>query len=60
MPPKRVVQPAGRGREADGIFNIAYKEVTNPENATIVRSVVIFGAAVAFFHSSLSEFLIPP
>lgn len=42
MPPKRVVQGAGRGRENESLFGAAYKEVTNPENATIVRSVVIF------------------
>lgn len=44
MPPKRVVvQSSGRrGQEQTGLFGTAYKEVTNPENATIVRSVVIF------------------
>ncbi|KMU78349.1 hypothetical protein CISG_06585 [Coccidioides immitis RMSCC 3703] len=29
------------------------------ENASVVRSVVAFGAAVAFLHSSFSEWLLP-
>ncbi|KAJ5681453.1 TOM core complex subunit Tom6 [Penicillium maclennaniae] len=29
-----------------------------PENTTIVRSLLIFGAGVAFLHSSLGEFLL--
>ncbi|EEA18753.1 TOM core complex subunit Tom6, putative [Talaromyces marneffei ATCC 18224] len=61
MAPKRVVVQSGRrDQEQAGLFGATYKEITNPENATIVRSIVIFSAAVAFFHSSLSEFLIPP
>lgn len=43
MPPKRVVVQSGRrDQEQAGLFGATYKEITNPENATIVRSIVIF------------------
>jgi hypothetical protein len=43
MPPKRVVVQSGRREQEDtGLFGTAYKEITKPENTTIVRSVVIF------------------
>lgn len=43
MPPKRVVVQSGRrDQEQVGLFGATYKEITNPENATIVRSIVIF------------------
>ncbi|KAK2744893.1 hypothetical protein FQN55_006455 [Onygenales sp. PD_40] len=63
MPPKQrvVVQsgPARRQPESRGFLSTAYREITSSENATVVRSVVVFGAAVAFLHSSLSELLLP-
>ncbi|KAL2010932.1 hypothetical protein VTN00DRAFT_3650 [Thermoascus crustaceus] len=62
MAPKRVVvtSSSGRGRQQEGFFGSAWRELTASENATIVRSVLVFGAAVAFLHSSLSELLLPP
>ncbi|PWY78117.1 hypothetical protein BO94DRAFT_537902 [Aspergillus sclerotioniger CBS 115572] len=56
VPRQRVVS----GRPQKSFFTTAYEEVTHPENATIVRSILIFGAGVAFLHSSLSELLLPP
>lgn len=48
MPPKRVVVQSGRReQEQAGLFGATYKEITNPENATIVRSIVIFSVCWA-------------
>ncbi|EAA61951.1 hypothetical protein AN9118.2 [Aspergillus nidulans FGSC A4] len=41
-------------------FSAAYEQITSPEHKTIVRSILVFGAGVAFLHSSLSELLLPP
>ncbi|KAH1271600.1 hypothetical protein KXW98_009192 [Aspergillus fumigatus] len=60
MAPNQRVVAARSGRPQKGFFGAAYEELTAPENATIVRSLLVFGAGVAFLHSSLSEFLLPP
>ncbi|PWY77092.1 hypothetical protein BO70DRAFT_397979 [Aspergillus heteromorphus CBS 117.55] len=56
VPRQRVVS----GRPEKGFLSATYEEVTNPENATLVRSVLVFGAGVAFLYSSLGELLLPP
>ncbi|KAL4975935.1 fungal-specific transcription factor domain-containing protein [Aspergillus desertorum] len=43
-----------------GFLSAAYEQITSPEHKTIVRSILVFGAGVAFLHSSLSELLLPP
>jgi len=43
-----------------GYLSSTYQTLTSPENASVVRSVAVFGVAVAFFSSSWSEFLLPP
>ncbi|KAL2798576.1 hypothetical protein BJX66DRAFT_333940 [Aspergillus keveii] len=43
-----------------GFLSTTYEQITSPENTTIVRSILVFGAGVAFLHSSLSELLLPP
>ncbi|CZR53308.1 probable component of translocase of the outer mitochondrial membrane complex [Phialocephala subalpina] len=43
-----------------GYIASTYQTLTSPENASVVRSIAVFGAAVAFFSSSWSEFLLPP
>jgi hypothetical protein len=48
MPPKRVqVQPATPRRETQkqqsGYLSTAYRELTSPDNASVVRSVLMFG-----------------
>ncbi|EEH18809.2 hypothetical protein PABG_01128 [Paracoccidioides brasiliensis Pb03] len=62
-PKQRVVvqsRPAKKRQpEQVGYLTAAYRGITSSENASVVRSVVVFGAAVAFLHSSLSEMLIP-
>ncbi|KAA8645596.1 putative TOM core complex subunit Tom6 [Aspergillus tanneri] len=58
MAPKQVIVSSGRPQK--GFLSAAYDEITHPENATIVRSLLVFGAGVAFLHSSLSELLLPP
>ncbi|OTB10304.1 hypothetical protein K445DRAFT_323080 [Daldinia sp. EC12] len=55
MPPKRV-----GGRSNKGFIGSTYEAFTSPENASVVRSVAIFGAAVAFLASPWSEYLLPP
>ncbi|KAJ6104123.1 hypothetical protein N7523_010443 [Penicillium sp. IBT 18751x] len=59
MAPNRVVV-SSNGRPQKGFMSTIYDEATSPENTTIVRSLLIFGAGVAFLHSSLGEFLLPP
>lgn len=59
MPAKRIPASGQRGRQPKGFFASTYDTLTEPENATIVRSVVIFGAAVTFLSSSWGEFLLP-
>ncbi|KAJ5757158.1 uncharacterized protein N7511_007340 [Penicillium nucicola] len=60
MAPNQRIVPSGSGRAQKGFVSTIYDEATNPENKTIVRSILIFGAGVAFLHSSLGEFLLPP
>ncbi|KAI2618264.1 putative TOM core complex subunit Tom6 [Hypomontagnella submonticulosa] len=55
MPPKRVT-----GRSNKGLISSTYEAFTSPENASVIRSVAVFGAAVAFLASPWSEYLLPP
>jgi len=60
MPPKRVaIQPAARRNQPQGYFGSIYHTLTSEENASVVLSVAMFGAAVAFFNSEWSEMLLP-
>ncbi|PKS07472.1 hypothetical protein jhhlp_006076 [Lomentospora prolificans] len=64
MPPKQqriVVQRAGGpGPQPQGFFSSTYSTLTSPENASVVRSILAFGAAVAVLSSSWAELLLPP
>ncbi|PSS20587.1 hypothetical protein M430DRAFT_66270 [Amorphotheca resinae ATCC 22711] len=64
MAPKvqRIVVQRGDSRRSaqQGYFASAYNTLTSAENATVIRSIAMFGAAVAFFSSSWSEFILPP
>ncbi|OBT89593.1 hypothetical protein VE02_01748 [Pseudogymnoascus sp. 03VT05] len=66
MPPKTqrvVVERAGGGRRIGaqrGFLGQAYEAVTSSENASVVRSIAVFGVAVAFFSSQWSDLLLPP
>ncbi|CAD6440369.1 hypothetical protein OCU04_008724 [Sclerotinia nivalis] len=64
MAPKaqRVVveRPARRTPQPKGYFASTYSALTAPENASVVRSIGVFGLAVAFFSSSWSDYLLPP
>ncbi|KAK2743910.1 hypothetical protein FQN57_004533 [Myotisia sp. PD_48] len=53
-PSRRAIQSSQQG-----YFAAAYQQLTAAENATVVRSIVIFGAAVGFLQSPLSEWLLP-
>ncbi|KFY25315.1 hypothetical protein V493_04716 [Pseudogymnoascus sp. VKM F-4281 (FW-2241)] len=65
MPPKTqrvVVERAGPGRRVGaqkGYLGQAYEAVTSSENASVVRSIAVFGVAVAFFSSTYSDLLLP-
>ncbi len=45
MPPRQIyIEPAGpRSRAPKGVFASTYETMTSPENASVVRSVAIFG-----------------
>ncbi|PGH14551.1 hypothetical protein AJ80_05871 [Polytolypa hystricis UAMH7299] len=59
MPPKQRAVAARYQPDQRGLLASAYSGLTSPDNATVVRSVLVFGAAVAFLHSSFSELLLP-
>ncbi|OBU00568.1 hypothetical protein VE01_01185 [Pseudogymnoascus verrucosus] len=65
MPPKTqrvLVERAGGGRRLGaqrGYLGQAYEAVTSSENASVVRSIAVFGVAVAFFSSQWSDMLLP-
>ncbi|KAI1029869.1 hypothetical protein LB503_008342 [Fusarium chuoi] len=60
MPPKRIqVEPRSR-RAPKGFISSTYDALTSPDNAAVVRSIAIFGAAVTFLSSSWGEILLPP
>ncbi|PGH06277.1 hypothetical protein GX51_02474 [Blastomyces parvus] len=61
VPKQRVVVQSGspKKRQPESGLSAVFHSITSPDNASVVRSVVVFGAAVAFLHSSLSELLIP-
>ncbi|KAG9242667.1 hypothetical protein BJ878DRAFT_569137 [Calycina marina] len=64
MAPKQqrvIVQKGGsRGGDPKGAIANVYDTLTSSENASVVKSVLIFGGAIAIFSSSLSELLLPP
>jgi hypothetical protein len=43
MAPNQRIVPSGSGRAQKGFVSTVYDEATNPENKTIVRSLLIFG-----------------
>ena len=58
MAPRRLGGGGARGDE--GILRVAYRELTSPDNQSVLRGVAVFGVAVAFFASSWSDYLLPP
>ncbi|KFY92527.1 hypothetical protein V500_04169 [Pseudogymnoascus sp. VKM F-4518 (FW-2643)] len=65
MPPKtqRVLVERAGGRRVGGqrgYLGQAYEAVTSSENASVVRSIAVFGVAVAYFSSQWSDMLLPP
>ncbi|KAF4125969.1 TOM core complex subunit Tom6 [Geosmithia morbida] len=62
-PAKRIVveRSGPRGAAAPkGFFGSTYDVLTSSENAAVVRSIGLFGAAVVFLQSSWGEILLPP
>ncbi|KAF5027480.1 hypothetical protein F66182_405 [Fusarium sp. NRRL 66182] len=57
MPPKRI---AVDRRAPRGVIGSTYDALTSSENAAVVRSIALFGAAVTFLSSSWGEILLPP
>ncbi|KYK58148.1 TOM core complex subunit Tom6 [Drechmeria coniospora] len=61
MPPKRMyVDGPGSRRAPKGFVASTYETLTSSENAAVVRSIAVFGAAVAFLSSPWGEILLPP
>ncbi|ORY54965.1 uncharacterized protein BCR38DRAFT_491315 [Pseudomassariella vexata] len=60
MPTKRIQSDSRRASQSRGYIGLTYDTITSPDNATMVRSIAIFGAAVAFIASPWAEFLLPP
>ncbi|RDA84737.1 hypothetical protein CP532_5253 [Ophiocordyceps camponoti-leonardi (nom. inval.)] len=60
MPPKRSQITSANRRGPKSFFSSAYETLTAPENASVVRSIAMFGAAVAFLASPWSSILLPP
>ncbi|KAI5458875.1 hypothetical protein BGZ63DRAFT_426194 [Mariannaea sp. PMI_226] len=60
MAPKRAYIEKGSRRAPKGFIGATYDALTSSENASVVRSIAVFGAAVTFLASSWSEFLLPP
>ncbi|KAI6250235.1 hypothetical protein HI914_01174 [Erysiphe necator] len=51
---------ARAGPTSKNIFSTTYQALTSPNNANVVKSLAMFGVAVAFFSSSWSEIILPP
>ncbi|TQS31638.1 hypothetical protein Golomagni_08075 [Golovinomyces magnicellulatus] len=61
MPPKGIYIEKSSGRRAPkGVLSSTYDALTSSENASVVRSIGLFGAAIAFLSSSWGELLLPP
>ncbi|KAF5000483.1 hypothetical protein FDECE_11205 [Fusarium decemcellulare] len=60
MPPKRLYVEKPSRRAPKGFFGSTYDALTSSENAAVVRSIALFGAAVTFLSSSWGEILLPP
>ncbi|KAI1438437.1 TOM core complex subunit Tom6 [Xylaria sp. CBS 124048] len=59
MPPKRIAGEP-RSKASKNIIATTYSALTSPENASVVGSVAMFGAAIAFLASPWSEYLLSP
>ncbi|CAJ2502991.1 Uu.00g103850.m01.CDS01 [Anthostomella pinea] len=62
MPPRRVMveSSSSRSRAPKSFFWNTYETLTSPDNASVVRSVAVFGASVAFLASPWGDVLLPP
>ncbi|VUC25313.1 unnamed protein product [Clonostachys rosea] len=61
MPPKRIaVDRSGSRGSSRGFLASTYDTLTSSDNAAVVRSIGVFGLAVAFLASSWGEVLLPP
>ncbi|RKF82559.1 component of translocase of the outer mitochondrial membrane complex [Golovinomyces cichoracearum] len=63
MAPKHqriAISKAETHRTSPNYLVAGYQAIVSPNNANIVRSVAMFGVAVAFISSSWSDFLLPP
>ncbi|GJN86960.1 hypothetical protein VFPFJ_10851 [Purpureocillium lilacinum] len=60
MPPKRMYVDGPSRRAPKGFVASTYETLTSSENAAVVRSIAVFGAAVTFLASSWGELLLPP
>jgi hypothetical protein len=49
MAPKQRVVVHASSRQQRGLISTAWNEITSPDNATVVRSVVIFGVSCLYY-----------
>ncbi|GAB0132905.1 hypothetical protein EsDP_00001326 [Epichloe bromicola] len=59
MAPKRIHGEKPR-RAPKGFLASTYDTLTSPDNAAVVRSIAMFGAAVTLLASPWGELLLPP
>ncbi|KAL0465174.1 hypothetical protein QR685DRAFT_558082 [Neurospora intermedia] len=58
MPSAKYIERPGGSRKSKGFIRSTYDSLTSSENASVVRSIAFFGAAVAFLSSSWGEMLV--
>ncbi|KAK3485114.1 hypothetical protein B0T13DRAFT_84503 [Neurospora crassa] len=58
MPSAKYIERPGGSRKSKGFIRSTYDSLTSSENASVVRSIAAFGAAVAFLSSSWGEMLV--
>ncbi|CCC12838.1 unnamed protein product [Sordaria macrospora k-hell] len=58
MPSARYIERPGGSRKSKGFIRSTYDSLTSAENASVVRSIAFFGAAVALLSSSWGEMLV--
>jgi len=59
MPPKRQQISISRSHRQQSTASYLYHALSEPENFSVVKSLAMFGVAVGFFASSLTDFILP-
>jgi len=59
MPPKRQPVNLSRPRQQQSTASYLYHALSEPENFSVVKSLAMFGVAVGFFSSGLTDYILP-